>query len=689
VAGFFIAKRNHYMLMQQQLRDVQTYGFESVQSYRVRVNARLFKAMIDDPYSNKMAAAIREPATNGFDAHRRAGTPDRPLEVKLPSELDPVFRVRDFGPSLDHESVLELYCTLNASDKTTSNDEVGGFGIGAKAPFAYVSSFSVTTWQDGQCQLYSCFVGPDGVPQIASTKPVPSDEPNGLEVSFSVPRPDIQKFRATAGEILSAFEPLPIILNEGFKIPLPEIVASGDGWRLEKREGGPRARMGSVFYPVDINQTYGYCGQPKCAHANVTIDAPIGALSITNSRESLGYDQKTITFIKAKLGEVDQHLWAECQRQIEAQPTYPRACVFLTDQIKGPDGRLWKDDNKKFTWKSRAVTWGTLYTRKFQTLRLSPITCMQGRRRYADKKWKHSQGRFKSENVYSIPVDRLPQLLILLESPDLDQVSRRKNVAIAQNEDRHLLWVKGASLEFHQLLEDLADPEWQSLADYEPIHPVRSGQPSRYKGVSMPTRSVDYCHVYSPMALPESGIYVEMAGKNVRCFGQEYDPEYLREIIKEAINIGAIPEDTRAWLFNGRHKSRRVGWQSLETVITAWMKAHFDPKAYKLEAQKKRFASGRMASFLHTVWEKYPAKSNHRLSRFAKQIGGILQSGFHTSRSLEATYERCFPGEFDKIELKPLKLEAELGELLKRWPFFEILEHQDEETLTLHYLSLI
>ena len=37
------------MLMQQQLHDVQTCGFESVQSYQVRVNARLFKAMIDDP----------------------------------------------------------------------------------------------------------------------------------------------------------------------------------------------------------------------------------------------------------------------------------------------------------------------------------------------------------------------------------------------------------------------------------------------------------------------------------------------------------------------------------------------------------------------------------------------------------------------------------------------------------------
>jgi hypothetical protein len=85
-----------------------------------------------------------------------------------------------------------------------SNDEVGGFGIGAKAPFAYVSSFSVTTWQDRQCQLYSCFVGPDGVPQIASTKPVPSDEPNGLEVSFSVPRP---VFRSSGPRLAKSYLP--------------------------------------------------------------------------------------------------------------------------------------------------------------------------------------------------------------------------------------------------------------------------------------------------------------------------------------------------------------------------------------------------------------------------------------------------------------------------------------------------
>src|SRR4051812_2626643 len=103
------------MLMQQTLHDTRTHGFESVQNYRVQVNARLFKAMIDDPYSDKAGAAIREPLTNAFDAHKRVGLSSRQFVVKLPSDIDPVFRVRDFGPSLDHDRVFELFCTLNAS----------------------------------------------------------------------------------------------------------------------------------------------------------------------------------------------------------------------------------------------------------------------------------------------------------------------------------------------------------------------------------------------------------------------------------------------------------------------------------------------------------------------------------------------------------------------------------------------
>jgi hypothetical protein len=681
------------MLVQQQVHDVQTCGFEHIQAFQVKVNARLFQSAINGIYSDKIAAPLREVCSNAWDAHRQVGILDRPFQVKLPSDLDPVFRVRAFGPSLTHERMLGIYSTLNDTDKDGTNLVNGGFGLGCKSPFALVSSFSVTTWRDGQRRLYSCFIGEDGVPQIGSTKPYPSDEPTGLEVSFSVARSDIQKFRQKATEVLAAFDPLPIVLNEGFKIEVPEISASGNGWKLEKREGGPRVRMGCVFYPITVDSVYSsYERNPKCERANVTIDAPIGSLTMTPSRESLGYDSRTIAFLKAKLSEVDQHLWEECQRQIDAQATYAQAYIFLHHQIAGSDGRLWKDDKKYFKWQGKIVAHDSLETRRFDRSIFVPITYLTGRRSY-DKKWKQSHSGLDARQNYSVPINRLADLLILVEPAGLDRVSRRKAAAIDANQSRHIVLVKDTP-EFQAILEDLAEPEWQSLADYEPPPRQTSGQPSRYKGVSMPTRSVGCYHVYFPTALPqEGGIYVEQSSLSrdeVRCFGQGHKFEAFREFIKDAVNIGIFPEDTKVWIFNGRHQrvKRSENWKPIDQVITAWFKANFDVKAYKLEAQKRDFAQNGMPSFFHSLWKKHPDKSCHRLSRFAKQIDAILQSGFRSSYELEAMHRRCFPDEFDKIELKPLKLESDLAELMKRWPLFEILHHQDE-ALTLHYLSLI
>src|SRR5204862_3763602 len=132
-----------------------------------------------------------------------------------------------------------------------------------------------------------------------------------------------------------------------------------------------------------------YEPNPKCEKANVTIDAPIGSLTMTPSRESLGYDDRSIAFLKTKLKEVDQHLWEECQRQIDAQPTFAQACIFLHQQVGGSDGRLWKDDKKYFLWQKKIVVHDSLETRRFDRSIFVPITYLTGRRSY-DKKWKHS-----------------------------------------------------------------------------------------------------------------------------------------------------------------------------------------------------------------------------------------------------------------------------------------------------------
>jgi HSP90 family molecular chaperone len=69
-------------------------------NYKIEATAKAFSILSDGLYSNKIKAVIRELSTNAYDAHVSAGCPDSPFRVQLPTKLEPVFVVRDFGTGL-------------------------------------------------------------------------------------------------------------------------------------------------------------------------------------------------------------------------------------------------------------------------------------------------------------------------------------------------------------------------------------------------------------------------------------------------------------------------------------------------------------------------------------------------------------------------------------------------------------
>jgi hypothetical protein len=168
--------------------------------FKIATNSKIFSILSDSIYVQKVDAVIRELCCNAYDAHIEARQ-DRRFLVKLPSELDPEFKVRDFGRGLSHEE-MSMYTTYGESTKSSSNAYTGAFGIGAKSPFAYIDTFNVTAYQDGRGRAYSMFVE-DGAPQMTLMGEFETDEPSGLEVFFPVRTSDIYDFQNKAVRILS------------------------------------------------------------------------------------------------------------------------------------------------------------------------------------------------------------------------------------------------------------------------------------------------------------------------------------------------------------------------------------------------------------------------------------------------------------------------------------------------------
>ena len=158
----------------------------AIGEFRIRNSAKAFSILSSGLYSNKIRAIIRELSCNAVDSHVAAGKESTPFDIHLPNSLEPWFSIRDYGTGLSHDQVTNIYTTYFESTKTDSNAFIGALGLGSKSPFSYTDNFTVTANKDGSKRIYTAFINEQGVPSIALMTDNDTDEPNGVEVQFSV-----------------------------------------------------------------------------------------------------------------------------------------------------------------------------------------------------------------------------------------------------------------------------------------------------------------------------------------------------------------------------------------------------------------------------------------------------------------------------------------------------------------------
>ena len=98
----------------------------------------------DKIYSDKVLAYIRETITNSQDEHIKYNI-DRAVDVKIENiNGQYIWSSRDYAKGLSEEAIRTVYGMYGGSDKRDNNNQVGGFGIGALAPFAISDTFYIT-----------------------------------------------------------------------------------------------------------------------------------------------------------------------------------------------------------------------------------------------------------------------------------------------------------------------------------------------------------------------------------------------------------------------------------------------------------------------------------------------------------------------------------------------------------------
>jgi hypothetical protein len=280
-------------------------------------NAQAFRTLSQSLYKNIIGSIVRELACNAYDSHVAAGKADLPIEISLPTHINPLFTIEDFGVGLNDDEVKNIYTRFFKSTKTQSNDLVGAFGLGSKTPFAYASAFSVTAVKDGERRAYSVYFNERGRPSLRLMLQETTTDSNGVKIVLAVDRNDTYKFSEEVKRQLRFFPVKPRVTNEVivFNDDLighnaQNVLLNTDNVIILRNECNEIRQitcvLGVVGYDLELHQLTGKLSAEELKFAELlrrrsVLKFNIGEIEVTASREGISYTPISINAIRAKL----------------------------------------------------------------------------------------------------------------------------------------------------------------------------------------------------------------------------------------------------------------------------------------------------------------------------------------------------------------------------------------------------
>jgi hypothetical protein len=127
-------------------------GSQMSQQFGISDNKIVYDILRNKLYQDPIGAICREIACNSRDANRENGKSHIPIQIKISDSIEDIgitgdmsISFKDSGPGINPERMNKVFLLYGESTKRDSNTQTGGFGLGAKTPFAYSDTFSIIT----------------------------------------------------------------------------------------------------------------------------------------------------------------------------------------------------------------------------------------------------------------------------------------------------------------------------------------------------------------------------------------------------------------------------------------------------------------------------------------------------------------------------------------------------------------
>jgi len=363
----------------EKTRKIQASTEFKSNKFQIGDAAFIIEVLSKKMYSDPIYAVCREIMSNARDAHRELGNADRPIEVTIPTDLNPIYIVRDFGVGITPNRMREIFTQYGISSKRDGNDQTGGFGLGSKTPFAYGDNFTIISItpekhfrKSENCNVkrtYVAYIGEDRIPVMALTSEEITNEERGTSISLPVNRNDFSKFDSWTHYTAKNWNVFPVVKSTNKKFKKLDVVFSGDKWRITKEDGYDDVKViiDGIIYPLDsgkfsqffsekelsaVDGIYNFSHYGESFHVIVET----GEIMVSTSREELEYTDKNMRNVYNVLLPISNEIQNLVENEISSAPKYIDACKLASSSFLG--GLC---SNKKFTWNGKKLFYGRMF----------------------------------------------------------------------------------------------------------------------------------------------------------------------------------------------------------------------------------------------------------------------------------------------------------------------------------------
>ncbi len=304
-------------------------------------NSLIFEILRDKMYKDKIGSICREVLSNCRDANRESGSTES-IKVTIidASEGDLLdhsshesIQFEDSGVGISPDRMADIYVKYASSTKRSDNSQTGGFGLGAKTPFAYNDTFTVITVCDyegkRQKYTYTALIDETRKGKMILFDVEEVDEPTGTKVIVPIKTPndrgEFEKKSIYYTEMWGCVEYINFKYSHPSEVKI--YLETGD-FILSDR--GECLLIDNIPYPLETG--WGFTNL-KMEDATVMLKFNTGDLTLSANRESVQYDTETVSKIKEATDNVLKYFEDLLNTIINNQVSYLSACkLWLTMQ---------------------------------------------------------------------------------------------------------------------------------------------------------------------------------------------------------------------------------------------------------------------------------------------------------------------------------------------------------------------